>query len=884
MRKKYARLKHISIGLGIISSLLLQAGTALAQRSGQANASEGAKLAPAFKTANREQLFPKVRVQVQDMGAFQKWLKQNVPYASSYPVAGVASVVLVSGLGQGDGQKLAQCPWVTFVDVPDRKPREEAYLQNADLRVNRIDALHLAFPEIHGKGLTVSVKEQPFDSLDIDLKTRVISSSAFSQATTPHATAMATLIAGAGNSSATSKGVAWQSRMTAANFSNLLPDNADVLKAQGVTVQNHSYGVGVENYYGLESQAYDQQSRQLPTLVHVFSSGNSGTQAASAGPYEKINGFANLTGQFKVSKNTLSVGAIDTSGQVSILSSKGPTYDGRIKPEVVAFGEAGTSEAAAVVSGIALAVQDAHRKKNGGALPTSDLVKAAIINAADDKGRAHVDYAAGFGNADALGAVQSILEGRYAQGGVAQGATRSIKVTVPAGTANVKVTLVWLDREGEPNASKALVNDLDLVLKSASGQEWLPWGVSTFAHKDSLLAPARRKADHLNNVEQVTVANPAAGEYEVLVNGHQVQGSQAYSLVYEFEKAFAWSYPFISSHLEAGQKSRLRWITPVKDRSMGTLEFRYATPGASWQALNGAVDLNKEAVDLLMPDTTALAELRMVVGSEVYETGAFVISPTLNLKVGYQCEDEVMLYWPKAPGAQQYQVYQVGSQFLEPVAQTQDTVWVFKKSQQPALHYAVAPMVQGKAGQRSLTQNYSQQGVGCYVRNFIPKYFVTDTVLLDLQISTTYGLSALYLEKKINGEYKTVQPITLGQSTNFDLQDLTPVSGWNEYRIKLVTKTGGVFYSQVEGLFYTPERYIQVYPTPALAGADLNIITQDDATSQILLYDQTGRLIREYAQDGSIKIIETKGLRPGAYFVKVISSKGISTQTKVILL
>ncbi|WP_197464029.1 S8 family serine peptidase [Rufibacter sp. DG15C] len=857
----------------------------LAQTSTQDRQAESAKMAPALKSGNRQQEFSRVRVRVKDSASFQKWLKQHVPNASSQPITSLNSVFLVSGLEKGDPQKLGQCPWVTFVDVPDRKAKEEAYLQNADLRVNRVDALHLAYPEVHGKGLTVSVKEQPFDSLDLDFKTRVLPSSAFSQTYTPHATAMATLIAGAGNTSPTSQGVAWQSKVTAANFANLLPDNTDVLKAQGVTVQNHSYGVGVENYYGLESQAYDQQARQLPYLLHVFSSGNSGLLAPTEGPYEKIASFANLTGQFKVSKNTLSVGAIDTSGQVSVLSSKGPTYDGRIKPEVVAFGEAGTSEAASVVSGIALAVQDAFKKKNGGVLPPSGLVKAAIINAADDKGRAHVDYAAGFGNADALGTVQSIMEGRYANGTATQGTTQSIKFTVPPTMANVKVTLVWLDKEGEPNAASALVNDLDLVVKAtASAQQWLPWGLSTFAHKDSLLAPARRKADHLNNVEQVTLENPAPGEYEILVSGFQVDGQQSFSVVYEYEKAFSWYYPSVSSYLEAGQKSRIRWVAPVKEVATGRLEFRYATAGAPWQVLKNVVDVSKEAVDITLPDTTALAELRMVIAGEAYATGAFVISPTLALKVGYQCGDEVMLFWPKAPGADKFQVYQLGSQFLEPLTQTTDTVVVFNKKQQAAVHYAVAPMVQGTLGQRSLTQNYTQQAVACYVKSFLPKYFVTDTVLLDLQISTTYGLTAMYLEKKVNGAFKTLQPIAIGRQTDFDLQDLAPLSGWNEYRIKLVTQSGATYYSQPEGLFYTPERYIQVYPNPALAGDDMNIITQDDATNNIFIYDQVGRLVREFLQDGSIKVIETKGLRPGAYFIRVLSSTGVLTQTKVILL
>ncbi|WP_165864902.1 S8 family serine peptidase [Rufibacter latericius] len=825
-----------------------------------------------------------VRVQVKDQKQFLAWIKTALPQIPVHTTS-LSQVYFLEKINPKNLETLAQSPWVEFIDVPNRKAREEAYLQNADLRVNRVEALHLQYPDLHGQNLVVSVKEQPFDSTDIDFKARVLPSSGFTQLATPHATSMATLIAGAGNTSSSSRGVAWQSRLTAADFSNLLPDNTDLLKTQGVSVQNHSYGVGVENYYGLESQAYDQQSRQLPALLHVFSSGNSGSQAAEEGPYAKISGFANLTGQFKVSKNTLSVGAIDTSGQVSMLSSKGPTYDGRIKPELVAFGEAGTSEAASVVSGIALVVQDAYRRQNGGAFPPSALVKAALINSADDKGRPEVDYAAGFGNADALGAVQSVLDKRYATGEVTQATTRTLRFKVPAGTAKVKVTLVWQDREGSPSAEKALIQDLDLSLKSVTtGKKWLPWGLSTFAHKDSLLAPARRQADHLNNVEQVTVSNPGAGEYEVQVSGFKVEGAQEYSVVYEVEKAFSWGYPTTGSQLESGQKNRLRWILPVKDGAKGKLEFKWAGAGAEWQTLGENIPLSAEAFDVAFPDTIALAQMRMVVGNEIYGTGQFMIGPTLSLKVGYQCGDEFMLFWPKTQGADGYQVYALGPQYLEPVAQTADTVMAFQKSQHPGLLYAVAPLVNGKPGQRSLTLDYTQQGVGCYIISFLPRHFVSDSVILDLQISTVFGIEAMYLEKKVAGAFQPIQTLEVGQQTRFVLQDVAPLSGKNEYRVKMVTNTGNTFYSPEESLFYTPANYIQVYPNPNLAGGELNIITQDDGVNTIFLYDQMGRLIREYSQDGSIKVIDTKGISPGAYFVKVFSSAGALTQAKVILL
>ena len=88
------------------------------------------------------------------------------------------------------------------------------------------------------------------------------------------------------------------------------------------------------------------QVDQSPTLLHVFLAGNQGTAKPSAGMYRDL-GFANLTGNFKQAKNVLIVSAVDSTMTVNSLNSRGPAYDGRVKPELVAHGQGGTSEAAA---------------------------------------------------------------------------------------------------------------------------------------------------------------------------------------------------------------------------------------------------------------------------------------------------------------------------------------------------------------------------------------------------------------------------------------------------------------------------------------------------------------------------------------------------------
>lgn len=113
-------------------------------------------------------------------------------------------------------------------------------------------------------------------------------------------------------------------------FNMLLPEeNYDSL---GITVQNHSYGVEIENFYGINAMAYDVSTIQNPSIIQVFSAGNDGLMASNSGKYANVSGFSNLTGNFKMAKNVLCVGAVDSFANLTVFSSHGPAYDGRINP------------------------------------------------------------------------------------------------------------------------------------------------------------------------------------------------------------------------------------------------------------------------------------------------------------------------------------------------------------------------------------------------------------------------------------------------------------------------------------------------------------------------------------------------------------------------
>ena len=97
--------------------------------------------------------------------------------------------------------------------------------------------------------------------------------------------------------------------------------------------------------------------------------------------------------------------------------------------------------------------------------------------------------------------------------------------------------LYWHDKEAELEASKALVNDLDLSLLDPNGTTYLPWVLNI--DPSAVDDPAQRDIDTLNNIEQITIDLPTAGTYVLKVKGSAIpQGPQKYHLTYEFAVSY----------------------------------------------------------------------------------------------------------------------------------------------------------------------------------------------------------------------------------------------------------------------------------------------------------------------------------------------------------
>lgn len=794
-------------------------------------------------------------------------LALNVP--GSKKIIKNGSILYVIDPKQMNIDSLLQLPGVLFIQ-PVRTATEEMVINGSDLSLNNIFYAHNRFPGVTGKGLTVSIKENRPDTPDIDFKKRFISTGLETATLSSHATIMATLIGGAGNTYYTGKGAAYKANLSSASFQTLLPENDSVYRKFNITLQNHSYGTAIENFYGADSWAYDLSVNNNDSLLHVFSAGNSGNLASTSGKYAGMANVANLTGSFKQSKNSLSAGATDSLNHVEILSSRGPAYDGRIKPELVAFGQDGSSGAAALLSGAALLVQDAF-KQSKGHLPRSSLVRAALVNAADDILQPGPDFISGFGSLNAERAVREILNDQFFSGTVANGGNVLFNITVPANVKELKITLAWNDIAAMPNAAKALVNDLDLeVMETSTGNVYYPLVLSSYPHTDSLNALAVQKRDTLNNIEQVVIGLPAAGNYALKVKGSAVQGNQSFDLVYNTETmdAFYFTYPAKNDNLFPAAMNTIRWQSFTNSATNGSLEISY-NGGATWETLNTSVPLQNKYFKTLIKDTVSTGRLRMsfpsAAGAAVVLSDTFTITPRLQTGIGYNCTDSFQMHWNKLPGISSYYVYALTDSFMRPQYQVTDTFITIHPGD--ISYFAVAPNISGKTGVRSFAFDFHTQGVGCFINNLLADPGGDSVVNLTAVLGTRQQVNKITFQR--------LYPVTdiaffAVNKDTFTTTDRITREGIYYYRAKLLLNNGSEVISDTVQVVIFKQKNFFVYPNPYRNGGRLIIQSKDYDKSSFELFNAFGQKIFSRRLVTNIESLSLPFLQRGIYFYRIL--------------
>lgn len=449
----------------------------------------------------------------------------------------------------------------------------------------------------------------------------------------------------------------------------------------GVMVTSTSYSQGC-NDYTTDTQTGDQILHDNPTLLHVYSAGNN--SGADCG-YGAGAGWGNITGGFKQGKNVIACANVNYLDVLDGTSSHGPASDGRVKPDISANGAGqlstdgpndyqvggGTSAACPGVAGIVTQLHQAYRELNGGQNAEGALIKACLLNTADEIGNPGPDFKFGWGRVNAFKAVTTLEENRYLSDVISQGATNTHNITVPANTQLVKIMVLWSDEGGDPIAAKSLVNDLNMVVTDANGNTWNPWVLDETPTPAALNSNAVRGIDDLNNMEQFTLDNPPAGNYTINIDGFLVpQGPQKYYIVYEFSGSeINVTYPIGNEGFVPGETETIRWDAYG---TTGTFTVEYSdNDGASWNMINNAVAGNVRQLDWNVPSTItsqALIKITRGAGTGQSPDNFSIVGTPQNFEVDWACPDSIRLKWSALTGVVGYEISMLGSMYMDSIA------------------------------------------------------------------------------------------------------------------------------------------------------------------------------------------------------------------------
>ena len=581
---------------------------------------------------------------------------------------------------------LAAEPWVNYINTVPAPPEKEDTKGRSLHRSNVINSDYATGRHYDGSGVTVAIADDGFVGPHIDFTGRLTNFATGVGST--HGDMTSGICVGAGNLDPSIRGMATGAYLYAFNIGSYpqIVDAVSNYTNYGIVIASTSYSQGC-NEYNTFTQAGDQLLYDNPQLEFVFSGGNN--NGANCG-YGAGGNWGNITGGYKQGKNVIACGNLDPLEVIDPSSSIGPSADGRIKPDICANGRdqlstdenntyqvgGGTSAASPGIAGLFAQLYQAYKEQNSTTTAPAALIKACMLNSAEDIGNPGPDFKFGWGRVNAYRALTTLEDNRYLTDSIIQGATNTHTVTVPAGTTEMRCMVYWSDVGGAPLSAPALVNNLNITVTDPSSTVWNPWILDPTPNATTLNNPAVRGVDSLNNMEQVTLENPAAGVYTVSVNGYALPtAGQRYYLVWEFRsEEVTMTYPNGGEGFVPGQTEVLRWDG---QRNLGNYTIEYSTDnGGTWNSVANNVPQTLQQLSWVVPSTVSGAvKMRISRNGFTDETDSSfaIIGVPSNITVNWACPDSMQISWNAVTGAAGYKVYALGAKYMDVVGTSATT-------------------------------------------------------------------------------------------------------------------------------------------------------------------------------------------------------------------